>query len=172
MVEYIHLVPGKLHFACSRQRATLSTDACATMWRQANHENLESHIGCRGCPIGAEHAGELLANMSALHGTPTCARCHRGSTRLIHDMHCVSCYNREREVLRGRNAKGTAPSRLPPLQPRRLWFMAGSLPVVITSARTVDAAELIVAALRDSQDRVRFAFKATRPHRAQLELFQ
>jgi hypothetical protein len=171
MVEYMQLVPGKLHFRCDRQRATLSTEACAEMWRQANHENIESRLGCRCCPLGAEHAGERLASMSALKGTPTCARCHRGAERLIHGMHCVSCYNRQREVIRGKNAKGTAPTRIAPLQPRRIWFLAGRVLTTLASPLTMDTTELVVAALRDSQDRVRFAFKAQAPRAAQLSLW-
>ena len=171
VVTYIQLVPGKQHFRCERQRATLSTEACASNWREGNHENAESRMGCRNCPIGAVHAGEALASMSAFKGTPTCARCHRGAERLIHGMHCVSCYNRQLELMKGRNAKGTAPSRLARLEPRRIWFMAGKEPTVLARARTVDTIELIVAALRDSQDRVRFAFKAAAPRRAQLALW-
>lgn len=171
VVTYIQLVPGRLHFRCERQHATLSTESCATMWREGNHEGMPSRLGCRNCPIGAQHAGEALASMSAFKGTLTCARCHRGTERLIHGMHCVSCYNREREVLKGRNAKGTAPTRLAPLVPRRIWFMAGGAPTTLASPRTVDATELVIAALRDSQDRVRFAFKARAPRQAQQALF-
>jgi hypothetical protein len=170
MVEYfgIEAAPGQTFFRCERQRATLSAPACASMWRQANHDNLESRIGCKRCPIGAEHAGELYANMSALHGTLTCARCHRGAERLIGGMHCVSCYNREREAVLGRNAKGTRPTKLPPLEPRRLWFLSGRALTCLSRPRTTDISELIVSALRDSQDRVRFAFRAPTPRRAQL----
>ncbi|WP_431860191.1 hypothetical protein [Azospirillum sp.] len=38
-----------------------------------------------------------------------CPRCTREASRLIKGRLCVSCYNREREVERGRNAKGTTP---------------------------------------------------------------
>lgn len=170
-VTYLQLVPGKQHFRCDALRATMSTEACAGMWRESNHENLRDRLACRCCPIGAQHAGETLASMSALKGLPLCARCHRGSDRLIHAMICVSCYNREREILRGRNAKGTAPSRLPPLQPRRLWYLSGRAPTVLAMPRAVDTVELVVAALRDSQERVRFAFKAPTPRRTQPDLF-
>jgi hypothetical protein len=171
MVTYIQLVPGKLHFRCDRQRASLSTEACASMWREANHDNLESRMTCRCCPIGAQHAGELHASMSALKGMLICARCHRGAERLIHGHACVSCYNREREAIKGRNAKGTAPTKLPPLQPRRIWFLAGRVLTSLAMPRTLDTTELIVAALRDSQDRVRFAFKAPAPRARQLALW-
>lgn len=171
MVVYIQLVPGKQHFRCERQRATLSTEACASMWREGNHENIESRAGCKACPIGAMHAGESEASMSQLRGMVLCARCHRGATRLIHEHLCVSCQNRQYEIVKGKNAKGTAPSRLPPLQPRRLWFMAGSTPTVVARKLTADVTELMVAALRDSKQHVRFAFKAMAPKRAQAALW-
>lgn len=41
-----------------------------------------------------------------------CPRCTRPASRLINGQHCVSCYNRQREVLIGRNRKGTAPKKL------------------------------------------------------------
>jgi hypothetical protein len=38
-----------------------------------------------------------------------CPRCLRPAPRLINGWLCVSCYNRHREVLVGRNAKGSRP---------------------------------------------------------------
>lgn len=170
MVEYVQLVPGKLHFRCDRQRATLSTESCAGMWREAAADP-SSRPACARCAIGASHAGEATANLSPIKGSMVCARCHKGATRLIHGMHCVSCYNRQREVIRGRNAKGTAPSRLSPLAPRRIWFLAGSVMTSIASPLTVDTTELVIAALRDSAERVRFTFKAPAHRATQFSLW-
>lgn len=167
----IEAVPGKQFFRCDRQRASLSTQACAGMWREANHQGLENRLSCRGCQVGAQHAGEELANLSPLHGAMICARCHRGAERLIHGHLCVSCQNRQYEAIKGRNAKGTAPSKLQPLVPRRIWFMAGRAPTSLALARTVDTTELMIAALRDSQDRVRFAFRAPAPRATQQALW-
>ena len=161
MVEYfaIEAAPGRLFFRCERQRATLMRESCAGMWREANHLGHDNRATCKRCPIGAEHAGEAMASMSALKGTLTCARCHRPALRLIHGHVCVSCKNREYELLKGCNAKGTAPVKLRALEPRRMWFLAGASFTSIQLPRTVDRAELIVAALRDTQERVRFAFR-------------
>jgi hypothetical protein len=57
---------------------------------------------------------ELTATHSALYGTDVCSRCGCGSARrLIGGTRCVSCYNREREFVRGRNRKGTRPTMAP-----------------------------------------------------------
>lgn len=90
--------------------------------------------------------------------------------RLIWGHICVSCYNREREAVIGRNAKGRAPVKIGRLEPRGIWYLAGRQLVRLARARTVDTTELVVAALRDSSDRVRFVFHGE-PHLAQLRLF-
>lgn len=90
--------------------------------------------------------------------------------RLIWGYVCVSCYNREREVVIGRNAKGRLPVKVGRLEPRRIWYMAGRSLVSLTRPRTTDTTELVVAALRDSRDRVRFTFHG-QPHLTQLRLF-
>ena len=71
---------------------------------------------CRGCPIGAGHAGidpakiesEMLADQVAT--AITCVRCGKPAKRLISLTLCVSCSNRCLEWLKGRNRKGTFPA--------------------------------------------------------------
>lgn len=87
-------------------------------------------------------------------------------------MHCVSCKNREYEFLKGRNAKGTAPVKLRSLCRRRIRYMAGTEPRSLVVQHSLDTDELIVAALRDSPNRVRFGFGAAVPPSVrQLRLF-
>lgn len=173
MVDYVSIegLPGARHFRCQPLRALLSAEACAGFWRRANHDGDPARHTCRRCPIGAAHAGEDLATTSPLYGTLTCARCHRGAERLVGKTLCVSCYNRQREAIRGRNAKGTRPVKLPPLQRRRIWFMAGRDLRDLAAPLTLDTTELVVAALRDSRERVLFAFRAQPAGPAQLRLF-
>jgi len=133
------------------------------MWRRENDLNDGSHAACKCCPLGAVHAGEVAASMSPLKGTLTCARCHRSAGRLIGGMHCVSCYNRAREVLRGRNAKGTAPVKASGLACRRLRFDASGDLRQLRMEQSADMDELIVATLRDSRQRVFFGFAAQVP---------
>jgi len=165
MTEYFAIdgVPGKVYFRCERQRATLSTTACAASWRRADELNDGQCAACRLCPTGAVHAGEVAASMSPLKGTLTCARCHRPSARLIGGHRCVSCYNREREVLAGRNAKGTAPVKTCRLDARHLRFNANGDMRYLRVAMSADMDELIVATLRDSRSRVSFAYDSRPP---------
>lgn len=165
MVDYFHMenVPGKVFFRCDRQRAKLSTDSCAAMWRKADELNDGTNSTCRLCPIGAVHAGEVAASMSPLKGSLICARCHRNSMRLIGGMHCVSCYNRAREWMIGRNAKGTAPVKLGSLDQRSIRYRHGDEMRTLVLQNTVDIDELIVAALRDSRKAVVFAFNSAPP---------
>lgn len=164
-------MPGVQHFGCERMRATLSVGSCAGMWRQANGSE-GGREACLRCPLGAQHAGEAQASLSAMHLAPICARCHRGARRLISAMVCVSCKNREYEFLRGKNAKGTTPVKLRDLCRRRIRFTVGGEPRNLVLQHSLDTDELIVATLRDSAQRVRFGFGASpSPAMRQLRLF-
>lgn len=166
MPDYFTLdhVPGKTFFQCDRMRARLSTDACASMWRKADAANDGTHSACRLCPLGAVHAGEVAASMSPLKGALICARCHRTATRLIGKHLCVSCKNREYELLKGRNAKGTAPVKTSRLDARVVRYSAGGDMRSLRLPLSADMDELIVATLRDNRTKVEFGFMAPRPH--------
>lgn len=159
-MDYFELkeLPNKPHFKCERLRATLSVESCASMWRGGNQENIERLQRCKACPVGALHAGEQAASMSPLLGTTTCARCHRGATRLIGKHLCISCYNRQREQQVGKNAKGVAPTKLLPLCRRRLRYVVDGEVRSYVLDQSKDMTELVVALLRDSKKRVTFAF--------------
>ncbi|SAK98445.1 hypothetical protein AWB80_07521 [Caballeronia pedi] len=160
MPDYYELpeLPGKKFFRCDRYNANLSTETCADNWRAGNHEGIESRLRCKVCPLGALHAGETAASMSPLKGMLICGRCHTGAARLIAKHLCVSCYNRQREYVIGRNAKGTRPTKLAPLDARRIRYMSGNSPKILALNLSVDTEELIITALRDSKDKVRFGF--------------
>lgn len=165
MVEYTTnpQVPGKLYFRCDRMRATLSTESCSGMWKRESEMNDGTHGACRLCPLGAVHAGETAASMSPLKGTLTCARCHRVAGRLIGAHVCPSCYNRSREQLSGRNAKGTLPIKLKRLEPRRIRYLVGDEVKTKCVARSLDTDELIISVLRDEKKSAVFAFNAQPP---------
>jgi hypothetical protein len=57
----------------------------------------------------------LVGLESQFFGRVFCCRCERGAVRLIHGSVCISCYNREREIRIGKNARGTYPSGLKPI---------------------------------------------------------
>lgn len=105
-------------FRCDRQAMTLSRAGCARLWNSLKDkppQPFEGRWHCRACPIGAEHAGvaapqvqaDTEAAAIALEGL--CPRCGGRGNRLIGGHHCVSCYNRGREIARGRNRKGNPP---------------------------------------------------------------
>src|SRR6266404_2985817 len=111
-VEY-RTIPGAPapSFGCARYRAQLLTTACAKRWRQAQTAKgfaADAIERCRGCPIGAQHAGEKIVRYSMLFDSPICPRCGRGSTRrLVGGNRCIGCANRQYEVIKGVNRKGS-----------------------------------------------------------------
>lgn len=154
------LAPGLRFFRCEPYRATLSMPGCATRWRQAQEATgaaAESLTPCRGCKIGAAHAGERAVSYSALFGALICPRCRRGGSRMIGGRVCISCYNREREARAGKNARGTAPIKL---QLRAVEYRE----VVDGQARrvraegVVDLMEPVVQTLRTTKGETFFAF--------------
>jgi hypothetical protein len=168
-------LPGIRHFHCEPMRASLSTDACARRWREANakrhgsggiqvamKDSDKSCALCKGCRIGAMHAGADKANLHAIHVTNTCARCLKPAPRLINKHLCVSCYNRSREYLLGRNSRGNKPVMHPPLSSHSVSYMAGGELRIRTIELAAERREVIAAVLRDEHDAVTFVEEADR----------
>jgi hypothetical protein len=154
-------MPGATFFDCSRLHAGLTTRACTDMWRAANQARSERHTACRSCFVGATHAGVSNASRSPISGALVCSRCARGATRLIQKRLCISCYNRERELIKGLNARGMVPTKLAPLAARRVFYMSDGRVHLVRSERTTNSAELIIATLRDAIHTVAFAWAGT-----------
>ncbi|KFG67127.1 hypothetical protein JH26_23815 [Microvirga sp. BSC39] len=88
-----------------------------------------------------------------------CGRCHRSATRLIRKHLCFSCFNREREVIKGRNAKGTKPLKLTALDARSVTFQRVDRTVHTRSIdRTLGTTEVIKAVLHGEKQHVQFCF--------------
>jgi hypothetical protein len=154
--------PGLRMFACTTYRATLSQTGCASRWRKAQlaaRQAADAFATCRGCPIGAAHAGEAHVAYSKLYGVAICPRCRRGGARMIGGRLCISCYNRNRELAAGKNAKGNRPVELQARAPhpveaivtidgeaRRARVLATGLP------------ELLLQTLRTTKGSITFAF--------------
>lgn len=103
-------------FSCGRMRARITTSGCARMWRSVEDRAPrigEARMACLGCEIGAINAGvDVEAARRAVRASviaPICARCGTTGSRLIGGETCVSCYNRLREVQRGRDGRGRPP---------------------------------------------------------------
>lgn len=162
-IEYFELpeLPGHEFFNCDRCCGTFQTSSCAAMWRIANSKRRsEANAKCRSCPIGAVHAGEGDGQGSRIYGVDLCARCNRVGMRLIHSDICVSCWNRAREVIVGKNARGRIPLNHPPISHYRITILTGNRLVVVDREHAIDTVELIVAALRDNARRVLFGFRS------------
>lgn len=173
MTEYFTFpeLPDRPMFRCERRQATLQVQSCAGMWTQANDKAAPERLDqCKNCPLGAKHAGVGEISLSPLRGMSICARCHTGTTRLIRRHLCPSCYNRELEYVKGRNARGTLPVAHPVLHSLEIRFQCGDA-VQNLQLSAVSSEELVVAALRDSSKQVTFAFNRPRNELPQGELF-
>jgi hypothetical protein len=155
-------IPGVKRFHCVRLRADLSIDNCRDRYEKSNSNDADADRfrTCRQCAHGARHSGRTDPNPSPLRGATVCARCHTGATRLIGKWLCVSCMNRQYEVLKGKNAKGTAPIKLAKLDRRAITYRAGAEVKTLVRGLTVDMEELVIATLRDESNRVAFCFRA------------
>ena len=101
-------------FDCARLRATLSRAACAKNFLA------QAAFACQNCTLGQQHAQALRPDVKPVQDAGrldrctarACVRCGRPALRLVrgHTL-CVSCFNREREVIHGRNAKGARPQK-------------------------------------------------------------
>lgn len=166
MIEYFTFpeLPDRPMFLCTRRSAKLQVSSCADMWREANHRECPERLEqCRGCQLGALHAGESDMSTCPITGSEICIRCDRGGMRLVRNQICVSCWNREREWIIGKNAKGAAPKMHPPLFRCSITFMAGGEIKTVSSERCTSSRELVVMALRDNRKQVFFAFAGERP---------
>lgn len=164
MVEYFSIpeLPDKQMFRCERRNATIQVTSCASMWKAANSKNsMECNMSCRTCSLGAFHAGEGDAVMSQLRGVEICSRCHRTGMRLVQGDICVSCWNRAREVIVGKNARGRKPLNHPPIVPHAITVLSGKKLLTIKRAHAICTEELILAALRDCTRQVFFGFHAS-----------
>jgi hypothetical protein len=156
-------------FECVRYRAQLLTTACSKRWRQAQTAKgfaADAIERCRGCPIGAQHAGEKIVRYSSLFGKDICSRCGRGSgRRLIGGTRCVSCANRQYESIKGRNRKGTRPT-MAPLEKRTIsYVIEGGGVEELTIQHSRDMVELMMATLRNRRGRPYFFFAGRAPVR-------
>lgn len=180
MVEYFDIegVEGK-YFACARY-GTMSVAACVRNFGEAPTVVRSGRLqGCLGCPIGKDHAGPAVVQPeprpAALVYRAVCVRCRRssrsegarllGRMRLIRNQTiCVSCFNREREVLRGANAKGATPKKWNRLfRTTATYVSQGALQLESLATPVIDRSEALLTILRRTPGQVAFAW--SRPPR-------
>lgn len=162
--------PGR-YFVCAPYNSTMSTGSCAGMYRAEKGRQNGRHPHCSGCPIGAVHAGERPPAAAGMFGAKICPRCTFPATRIVRGV-CVSCINREYEVVRGVNAKGSPPSRLKPLYPLALTYTADGESRSTCFPRVTGRIEAMLRVLRTQQGEVEFAWApAVMPDLTQRDLF-
>ena len=119
-------------------------------------------LKCRGCDLGALHCGVAPSSRSKsrMLGSLICSRCMRGASRLIRKTICVSCYNREREVIVGRNAKGTKPINCTQPFPAMVACSLGDDPAmqVVRLDRVVSRTEAVMSLLHREERSVSFGW--------------
>lgn len=153
-------LPGQKFFQCEPLRGSLSVTACAGMWAKANGAKPDNVSKCCGCPVGAAHAGSKIVT-TAIQRRKVCCRCLRVSGRLIRGVICVSCFNRELEVINGKNAKGLPPVKHPPVGAYRLRYRVDGVPRDRRFDRVVNASEAIIAMVHKHGSEVQFGFSGS-----------
>lgn len=155
--------PGLKLFPCSRLRATMSQGGCAKRWataQVAKGQQAEAFEACRSCAIGASHAGLAHVHHSPFYGAAICPRCEEGNTRIIGGRLCINCYNRERELLAGRNARGNRPryvSAEAPLRSLDLRISINGRARRERIERVTGTREVVLQRLRATRGQVAFA---------------
>lgn len=145
-------------FECPQHRVTMMEVSCRAAYKEAKETGRDGRRArCIGCPIGALHSGETIQATSdtGRYGL-FCVRCRRtsndctdsrqvGSMRLVRNLVCVSCYNREREVVRKQNAKGGEPRKWAGLRPITVIGVADDgTKTVLTLPMGIDMTEAIL----------------------------
>jgi hypothetical protein len=179
-IEYIEIpgAPGK-YFVCPRMpgNATLSATACASQFTVARYarqdEERDTRHYCRNCPTGAMHAGiDDFVPRTKFQESTECVRCGNTGRRLIGASVCISCKNREYEVLKGRNAKGTKPIHCAVVYPMQALVRDGKRRAKLQQFIATGMLEVILAAAKRSKDRAIVGFRGrVRPSAIQLSLF-
>ncbi|RMD61673.1 hypothetical protein D6833_07940 [Candidatus Parcubacteria bacterium] len=151
-------------FWCETLKAKLSVETCAANHRRACAEgdawDSVCAIACRRCHLGALHADD-----KPYEGVPSrfvvstvCPRCGARGRRLIRNSICISCYNREREALIGRNARGNKPVKAKRPHGVRLYVVEDGSARIVSLNNAASMVEAAVTMLRNSKHRVSFAW--------------
>lgn len=86
-----------------------------------------------------------------------CTRCRRQTSRLINQRFCPSCDLRQREVVAGKNRKGTRPGLCDRLHSQRVAVVEGGVERVVQQDQVLDLLELIIVHARTATGAMVFA---------------
>lgn len=155
--------PGIEMMTCEPQHARLTRRACARMYMSTlsgpRPEPFEARHTCVGCPIGAANSGNPsgYVTVQAQVWRNACCRCRQSAPRLINGFRCISCYNRHREAIRGRDRKGHRPRLIDRLYTAALVVFDGGKESRFEMERVVDASELLVTLARQAKGPLAFS---------------
>lgn len=148
----------------------LTTAGCSRLWKSARDEEnepkpWEGRFACVACPIGAANSGAQVSPVAASVAIlqKICPRCLRQADRIINGKHCVSCYNRQAEAEKGRNAKGSRPRLCAQLREYEVAITRGDEIVIVHFARVTSAREIIVRFARHAEVVTAFGWSAAGP---------
>lgn len=147
--------PGK-YFRCEPYKSTMSVASCTGMYKAEKGRQNGRHPHCESCSLGAVHAGEKPP-ASAMFGAKICPRCTKPAARIVRGV-CVSCINREYELDRGVNAKGSPPSRLKPLGAVALAYACEGEARVTVFPKVTGRVEAMLRVLRTQPGEVEFGW--------------
>lgn len=157
-------------FTCPNHAGNLkiSKSSCASMWQRARtlrNESFNPVEACCGCRIGAKCAGFDDEPQERKIGLidHICTRCHRSATRFIHGRICISCYNRGREVLVGKNARGAVPKYLPPMIQVNVTYQDDGVLQQVSMDQVIDETEARLSIVRKSSHVLAFVRSITSP---------
>jgi hypothetical protein len=148
-------------FICERHLGglTLTPNGCAGLWRRAMKSKGEYSAAvrpCVGCLTGAENAGEVNRYVRLPDSLDkVCVRCLRGATKMVYGKLCISCYNRQREVLKGRNARGGVPCEAKALRQVSVIEISPNGREIVTDLAS-SALEVVLMAIKRSVQRARY----------------
>lgn len=175
-LQYVTLegVPGT-YFTCPSY-GLMSVSSCVRNFADAPGAMRSGRLQkCIGCEHGRVHAGAPKAEEPApkaqqsFRYRPACCRCRRDGTsqgtRLIGKMRlvrahtiCVSCFNREKEVIAGRNSKGAKPKKWGALFYSRAAYVADNKAIVVDlTDPVIDRIEVALTMIRRGHTSVAWA---------------
>lgn len=170
-------IPGR-YFACARYGTMSAEACGKNFAAAPRAFRLAGRLeGCIGCPVGKDHVAGVAdprdprwsrmqgmfpsatAPVEPIYYRPVCLRCRRDGkeegSRLISRLRlvrqqtiCVSCFNREREVLLGANAKGAKPKKWQLMRPRVAYVRDSRVMREAMATPVVDRAEVALTLLR------------------------
>ena len=166
-VDYFEIQAGEQSvrlFHCQTHRCDLSQTSCAERFKSAQGlhptEIADNLHRCKRCRTGAAHA-----DIRAKPAMPrTCVRCKASGTKLVRHLLCVPCFNRQMEVVNGRDRRGHPPRTAPyfwsPQPERKRGVIPMIAPVVVQAGdKTLT---FLAATFREALESAsRLAYKGT-----------